>query len=104
MSWKTRMNEKIIQKDSCLVVGLDPMPPYFPEALPGGSIPEKIDHFNRMVIDAVADQCVAVKPQSAYYEIYGSQGILALEKTIAYAKQKGLLVILDAKRGDIGST
>ena len=104
MSWETRMNEKIIQKDSCLVVGLDPMPSYFPEALPGGSIPEKIDHFNRMVIDAVADQCVAVKPQSAYYEIYGSQGILALEKTIAYAKQKGLLVILDAKRGDIGST
>ena len=55
MSWKTRMNEKIIQKDSCLVVGLDPMPSYFPEALPGGSIPEKIVHFNRMVIDAVAD-------------------------------------------------
>lgn len=104
MSWKERLEREIMTKQSLLVVGLDPMPNYLPGFLEGEDMPEKIVQFNQLVIDAVYDQCVAVKPQSAYYEVYGSKGIDALEKTIAYAKSKGLLVILDAKRGDIGTT
>ena len=92
-------------KDSVLVVGLD----YFPNVLAstqesGRAVTQAISQFNRMVIDAVADYAVAVKPQLAYYEIYGSDGIRALEDTIRYAQSKGLLVIHDAKRGDIGPT
>jgi orotidine-5'-phosphate decarboxylase len=60
--------------------------------------------FNRLVIDAVADQVALVKPQSAFYEIYGHYGVEAFWETVRYARSKGLLVIADAKRGDIGST
>ncbi len=58
----------------------------------------------QLVIDSVHDLVPVVKPQSAFFEVYGSRGVAALEQTIAYAKSKGLLVLLDAKRGDIGST
>ena len=61
-------------------------------------------HFNRELIDALCDIVPAVKPQAAYYEMYGHYGVKALEKTIAYAKSKGMLVILDGKRNDIGTT
>lgn len=60
--------------------------------------------FCRGILDAVADIVPAVKPQSAFFEAYGVPGIQALERTIRYAKSLGLYVILDAKRGDIGST
>ncbi len=60
--------------------------------------------FNRAIIDAVAGQCAAVKPQAACYEAYGSAGFAALEATVAHAEAAGVPVILDAKRGDIGST
>lgn len=102
--------EEIIHKNSVLVAGLDPDLQYFPDyLLDSGEVSdqkagEAIYHYNRIVIDAVAEHVVAVKPQLAYYEVYGSEGIRALEKTIAYAKSKNLIVINDAKRGDIGST
>jgi orotidine-5'-phosphate decarboxylase len=60
--------------------------------------------YNKLVIDEVADLVPAVKPNSGFYEIYGGEGLDALEQSTAYARAKGLLVILDAKRGDIGST
>lgn len=96
-------------KDSVLVVGLDPNVDYFPNVLAptqesGRAVAQAMSQFNRLVIDAVADYAVAVKPQLAYYEAYGSEGIRALEDTIRYAQSKGLLVIQDAKRGDIGPT
>nr|WP_246628013.1 orotidine-5'-phosphate decarboxylase [Paenibacillus oenotherae] len=103
--------EQSREKKSVLVVGLDPDPRYFPEFLlnrmesrTNEEIAAAILAFNRIVIDAVAEEVVAVKPQLAYYEVYGSHGIHALEQTIAYARTKGLLVINDAKRGDIGSS
>ncbi|MGG4145723.1 orotidine-5'-phosphate decarboxylase [Paenibacillus algorifonticola] len=102
--------EEILHKNSVLVVGLDPDLQYFPDyLLDSGEVSdqraaEAIYHYNRIVIDAVAEHVIAVKPQLAYYEVYGSEGIRALEKTIAYAKSKNLIVINDAKRGDIGST
>jgi len=102
--------EESLRKNSVLVVGLDPDLSYFPsflaesETLDNQRASEAIYAYNRIVIDAVAEHAVAVKPQLAYYEVYGSEGIRALEQTIAYAKSKNLIVINDAKRGDIGST
>lgn len=100
-----------IKKKSVLVVGLDPDITFFPDFLlkdvqasSNESIAEVIYQFNKIVIDAVAEHVVAVKPQLAYYEVYGSCGIRALERTISYARSKELIVINDAKRGDIGST
>ena len=65
---------------------------------------EAIYQFNAGLIDALCDVVPAVKPQSAYYENLGWQGMEMLERTIRYAKSKGLFVIADIKRGDIGST
>jgi orotidine-5'-phosphate decarboxylase len=61
-------------------------------------------NFNKDIIDTLHEYIPAVKPQVAYYEQYGSYGVAALEKTMQYARNKGLLVIEDAKRNDIGST
>jgi orotidine-5'-phosphate decarboxylase len=63
-----------------------------------------IIEFNKGIIDAVADIVPVVKPQIAFYEIYGAEGVRAYEETLKYAKSKGLLTIADAKRNDIGST
>lgn len=60
--------------------------------------------FNRIIIDSVHDIVPAVKPQSAFYEQYGQFGVRAFDATVQYAKKKGLVVIDDAKRGDIGTT
>jgi orotidine-5'-phosphate decarboxylase len=98
------------EKNSVLVAGLDPNISLFPDFLlssPSASleeIGEAIYQFNKHVIDAVHSHVVAVKPQLAYYEVYGTYGLSALEKTIQYAQSKGLIVINDAKRNDIGST
>lgn len=98
------------RKNSVLVVGLDPDPARFPASLlseqdaPLNDVADAIEAFGRIVIDAVADHAVAVKPQLAYYERYGSLGIRALERTIRYAHARKVLVVNDAKRGDIGPT
>src|SRR5918911_1515437 len=60
--------------------------------------------FGDRLVDAVAPYAVAVKPQLAFFEALGADGMRALEEACAYARQAGLLVIADAKRGDIGST
>ena len=97
------------------VVGLDPKLAYVPEHLQqeafrahGGETLEAaaaaLLAFNKGIIDAIADIVPAIKPQAAYYEMYGWAGMRALEETIAYAHTKGLFVITDAKRGDIGAT
>jgi orotidine-5'-phosphate decarboxylase len=65
---------------------------------------EAIIDFNMGIIDAISDIVPAVKPQIAFYECYGHQGFRAYEETVRYAQEKGLLVIGDAKRNDIGST
>ncbi len=109
-----RLIEKIqIKKTSC-IVGLDPALARMPESwLQKQGITKKssladcaeaIYQYNLMVLDAVADLVPAVKPQSAYYELFGSAGIVALEKTIMAARARDLLIVLDVKRGDIAST
>lgn len=109
-----RVIEKVRRKQSHAVVGLDPVlnriPPYLVKeaAAQHGQTAKGAAAaylaFNRLVIDAVADQAPAVKPQSAFYEAYGHHGWEAFWETIKYARSRGLAVIADAKRGDIGST
>ena len=99
---------------SIACVGLDPrvelLPPSIREwaiALPGSAreqVASAFTRFNTEIIDAVAGACAAVKPQAACYEAVGSPGWQCLEDTIMYARSKGIEVVLDAKRGDIGST
>lgn len=95
----------IKEKQSCVVVGLDPDVSRIPEhLLEGRHFASAVLEFNKKIIDTCKDNCVAVKPQVAYYEALGVEGIAALNATIKYAKSHGLLVITDAKRGDIPST
>ena len=100
-----KLYELIAQKNNPTVMGLDPLLEYIPEKFrEGKSVCDALFDFNRALIDATADLIPAINPQSAYYELYGLEGLLALDKTIRYAKHAGIYVILDAKRGDIGST
>lgn len=106
--------EKIIEKNNPTVAGLDPKLDYIPEDIKAEAFKKHgetfegaasaIYEFNKILIDSLADIVPAVKPQSAYYEMYGIEGIKCLKKTIDYAKKNGMYVILDAKRGDIGAT
>ena len=106
--------KKIQETEAPIVVGLDPMLDYVPERLKREAFAkfgetlagagEAIWEFNRGIIDQIWDVVPAVKPQIAMYEQFGIPGLEAFQKTAAYAKEKGLLVIGDIKRGDIGST
>ena len=108
------LQDKIRAMKNPTVAGLDARIEYVPEyirkeafeqygvGLKGAA--EAIWQFNVGLIDALCDIVPAVKPQAAYYENLGWQGMEMLERTIAYAKSKGMFVIADIKRGDIGST
>ena len=112
MNIADKLIESIIRLKNPSVIGLDPdmgkIPACYKAGRPVGqpmeSAAETIAAFNRDIIDAVADIVPAVKPQMAFYEKYGSCGVSAFEKTVAYAKSRGLIVIEDAKRNDIGNT
>lgn len=109
-----RLIKKIIEKDNPSVAGLDPMLSYIPNFLKESAYSEygktlkgaaeAIWQFNKSLIDALSPIIPAIKPQSAYYEMYGFEGVRVLNKTISYAKEQGLYVITDVKRNDIGST
>lgn len=99
-----KLVQQIQKKRSPSVIGLDPNINLFPSKLRKGSVSENIFSFNKRIIDATYDLIPAVKPQSAYYERYGAEGLKALSATCNYAKDRGLIVIVDAKRNDIGST
>ena len=109
-----RLITKIAQTQNPTVAGLDPKLAYIPsyikeecfakygKTLEGAAA--ALLEFNKGLIDALCDIVPAVKPQAAYYEMYGWQGVKALTETIAYAKGKGMFVITDGKRNDIGAT
>lgn len=96
--------ENIRSKGSFLCVGLDSDIEKLPDCLKGHE--DAVFTFNKAIIDATAPYCVAYKPNAAFYESRGAQGVIDLERTIAYIKDNypDQLVILDAKRGDIGNT
>lgn len=105
---------KIKKLNAPVVVGLDPMLSYVPEHIVKKSLSEygetlegaadAIWQFNKQIIDKTWDLIPAVKPQIAMYEQFGIPGMIAYKKTVDYCKSKGLVVIGDVKRGDIGST
>jgi orotidine-5'-phosphate decarboxylase len=105
-----RLAEAVERKRSQLVVGLDPRPDLLPVELRGeahlgrAEAAEACSRFCRGLVDAVAPYVVAVKPQVAFFEALGSDGVRALEEVCAYSRAAALQVIVDAKRGDIGST
>jgi orotidine-5'-phosphate decarboxylase len=85
-------------------VGLDPVLEKLPTELASRVPAQAIETFCRAVIDAVAGHVAAIKPQSACFERHGPDGVRALAATCRHAREKGLIVLLDAKRGDIGLT
>ena len=120
-----RLLDEIDAKQNPSCVGLDPtvveLPPYLKKEVldeakiydrdPGErtealfkATGEALFRFNKAIIDATCDIVPIVKPQMAFYECYGPEGVRAFLRTVRYAKQKGLLVIEDAKREDIGKT
>lgn len=109
-----RLIDGIIKTQNPTVAGLDPKLDYIPtyikkeayakygKTLEGAA--NALLSFNKALIDALCDIVPAIKPQAAYYEMYGYHGIKTLFETITYAKEKGMFVITDGKRNDIGTT
>ncbi len=110
VAFADRLAVAVERKRSQLVVGLDPRIDLLPMELRGeavlgrASAASAVSRFCKGIVDAVAPYAVAVKPQVAFFEALGSDGWRAFEEVCAYAREVGLLVIADAKRGDIGST
>ncbi|MBR1692793.1 MAG: orotidine-5'-phosphate decarboxylase [Lachnospiraceae bacterium] len=109
-----KLIENIKKTNAPIVVGLDPMMKFIPkhitdkafaefgETLEGAA--EAIWQYNKAIVDAVCDLIPAVKPQIAMYEQFGIPGLVAFKRTVDYCKSKGLVVIADIKRSDIGSS
>lgn len=114
MNFADRLLGRIEACNNPTVMGLDPKLDYIPSPMIDNwkntsvaadtATAEVIFEYNRLLIDAVYDLIPAIKPQFAYYEMYGLEGLKALKKTIEYAHEKNMIVIADAKRNDIGTT
>jgi len=102
--YSTRLHAAIRRTGNSIVVGLDPRLDWLPPDVITATPAKSFERFCLRLIDVVAPLVPAVKPQAAFFEEYGPAGCLALANVIAYARSKGLIVICDAKRGDIGST
>jgi orotidine 5'-phosphate decarboxylase len=110
----SKLIKRIKETNAPICVGLDPMPELIPAHILNSNyeiygknlrgVAESFFEFNKKIIDACYDLIPAVKPQIAMYEQLGIEGLMVYEKTLRYCKEKGLLVIGDIKRGDIGST
>ncbi|MDE7214448.1 MAG: orotidine-5'-phosphate decarboxylase, partial [Clostridia bacterium] len=104
-----RLIERIIELQNPTCIGLDTDFNYLPEEMKRDvstfeEVSERIAEFNMNIIDKISDIVPAVKVQVAYYEMYGHAGMQAFEYTLNYARGRGLIVIADCKRNDIGST
>ena len=105
-----KLIEKIKETRNPTVMGLDPRYEMLPKcvtekySLTLEGVSSAIIEYNKALIDATYDIIPAIKPQIAFYEMFGIPGMQAFKETCAYAKQKGMVVIADIKRGDIGST
>lgn len=98
---RLQLFDNIKRKKSFLCVGLDPDVKKMPQSLNGDLLA-----FNRAIIDATAPYAIAFKPNLAFYEVLGAQGYLAFEQTVQYIREHypDMMIIADAKRGDIGNT
>ncbi|MEG1870254.1 MAG: orotidine-5'-phosphate decarboxylase, partial [Oscillospiraceae bacterium] len=109
-----KLIEKIKELNNPTVVGLDPKPEYIPEYIKRKAFKEygknlkglakAVVKYNKDIIDEIYDIVPAIKPQLAYYELLSYYGMKAYYETIEYAQSKGMYVIADGKRGDIGTT
>ena len=105
-----KLIDKILEKNNPTVMGLDPRYEMIPKCITEKysktleGVAKAIIEYNKDLIDATYDIIPAVKPQIAFYEMYGLPGMEAFKETCKYAKEKGMIVIADVKRGDIGST
>lgn len=105
-----RLANAVLERKNPVVVGLDPRRAQLPPSLrpaenaSANELATSYETFCREIIDVVADKVPAVKPQAAFFEQVGPEGMMALGRIVRYATSKGLLVILDGKRNDIGST
>jgi orotidine-5'-phosphate decarboxylase len=111
MTFADRLATAVLAKRSITCVGLDPRPSQLPPIIRdsiGSNAPDEwaaaYTQFCCEIIDVVADKVPCVKPQSAFFEQMGPAGVISLAHVIAHARAAGLLVIVDAKRNDIGST
>lgn len=104
MDFKSKLSEATKRNNSLLCVGLDPDYDKLPASIKQSS--QSLFEFNKAIIDAAADVVCAFKPNSAFYEAAGADGITELQKTCAYVSEKypDIPVLLDYKRGDIGNT
>jgi orotidine-5'-phosphate decarboxylase len=109
-SFRERLERLAAERRSVLCVGLDPRPELFPDEVfrgvrdgPAG-LARALERFCNGIVEAVAEHAVAVKPQLAFFEQAGHHGMAAAERVSELARERGLLVIADGKRGDIGST
>ncbi|MBQ1547248.1 MAG: orotidine-5'-phosphate decarboxylase, partial [Lachnospiraceae bacterium] len=109
-----KLINEIEKKNAPVVAGLDPTLSMIPKSITDISYEEHgetlegaadaVLRFNMKIVDSIYDLIPAVKPQIAMYEQLGIPGLIAFQKTVSYCKEKGLIVIGDVKRGDIGST
>ena len=104
-----KLIDGIIATQNPTCVGLDTLFDYLPDDMKAGAktfedVAERVLEFNKKLVDNIADIVPSVKVQIAYYEMYGAAGMKTYYETLKYAKSKGLYVIADAKRNDIGST
>lgn len=111
MNFADKLITAVKEKGNAVCVGLDPRLKQLPAELKEELNPQDIDsvalayeEFCKTVVDLVADLVPIVKPQSAFFEALGTPGVFALGNVVRYAREKGVLVLMDAKRGDIGST
>ncbi len=111
LAFPDRLEAAVVRRKNPVLVGLDPRADMLPPGLlaaTDAARPEKVaaayEQFCREIIDVVARRVSAVKPQAAFFEELGPAGMTALSRIIRYAQEQGLLVILDGKRNDIGST
>ncbi|MGC4770950.1 orotidine-5'-phosphate decarboxylase [Micromonospora sp. DT44] len=101
-SFGTRLHRAVTERGP-LCVGIDPHPGLLARWGLADDV-DGLDRFTRTVVDALGDRVAVVKPQSAFFERFGSRGVAILESTIRQLREAGSLVLLDVKRGDIGST
>lgn len=109
-----KLMKKVKELQNPTVMGLDPKLEYIPQSIRQKNLElygntfkaasASIVEFNKRLIDAVTGVIPALKPQMAYYEMYGIEGLMAFTETVRYGRQKGFIIIADGKRNDIGST